>query len=112
MYSYSLVSQIWQIYTSEVKLKKIYIFKHYTPPPPLPLPHSFGPGTFALHSHYNPLFEKILDPPLFNQGQPDDAQKHGLILVQRGNETWSCFRCGSYYSFYYSFSLDIRQLCR
>ena len=33
-------------------------------PPPLPLPHSFGPGTFALHSHYNPLFEKILDPPL------------------------------------------------
>ena len=45
-------------------MKKIYIFKHY-PPPPLPLPHSFGPGTFALHSHYNPLFEKILDPPLF-----------------------------------------------
>ena len=59
--SYSLVSQIWQIYTSEVKMKKIYIFKH---DPPLPLPHSFGPGTFALHSHYNPLFEKILYPPL------------------------------------------------
>ena len=36
LYSYSLVSQIWQIYTSEVKMKKIYIFKHYphlAPPP-------------------------------------------------------------------------------
>ena len=32
------------------------MFKHY---PPLPLPHSFGPGTFALNSHtHNPLFEK------------------------------------------------------
>ena len=40
-------------------MTKIYIFKHY---PPLSLPHSFGPGTFALNSHtYNPLFEKILD---------------------------------------------------
>ena len=41
-------------------MKEIYIYKHYPP-----LPHSFGPGTFALKSHtYNPLFEKILDPPL------------------------------------------------
>ena len=37
-------------------MKEIYIFKHY--PPSLPLPHSFSPGTFALHSHYNPLFGK------------------------------------------------------
>ena len=41
-------------------MKKIYIFKHYPP-----LPHSFGPGTFALKSHtYKPLFEKMVDPPL------------------------------------------------
>ena len=53
-----MVSRIWQIY-SEIKMKKIYIFIT------LPLPHSFGPGMFALNSHsYNPLFEKILDPPL------------------------------------------------
>ena len=47
-------------------MKKIYIFKHYPPPPHSPpLPHSFSPGTFALKSHtYNPLFEKTLDPPL------------------------------------------------
>ena len=31
----------------------------------LPLPLFFGPGTFAMNSHsYNPLFKKILDPPL------------------------------------------------
>ena len=30
-----------------------------------PLPHSFGPGMFALNFHtYNPLFKKILDPLL------------------------------------------------
>ena len=41
-------------------MKKIYIFKHYPP-----LPHSVGTGTFAFKSHtYNPLFEKIVDPPL------------------------------------------------
>ena len=35
------------------------------PPTPPHLSHSFGPGTFALSSHtYNPLFEKIPDPPL------------------------------------------------
>ena len=47
-------------------MKKIYIFKHNpNPNAPPPLPHSFGPGMFALNSHsYNPLFEKILDPPL------------------------------------------------
>ena len=44
-------------------MKKIYIFKHPLPSPPLP--HSFGSGTFALNSHtYNPLFEEIVDPPL------------------------------------------------
>ena len=29
--------------------------------------------------------------PRFNQGEPDDGQKHGPHLVQRGNETWSSF---------------------
>ena len=29
--------------------------------------------------------------PRFKQDEPDDGQKHGLILVQRGNETWNCF---------------------
>ena len=43
-------------------MTKNYVLKHYPPPP---LPHSFGPGTFALNSRtFNPLFEKILDPPL------------------------------------------------
>ena len=43
-------------------MSKIYLFKHYPPTPPPPF---LGPGTFALNSHtYNPLFEKILDPPL------------------------------------------------
>ena len=42
-------------------MKKIYIFKHDLPSHP----HSFCSGTFALNSHtYNPLFEKIVDPPL------------------------------------------------
>ena len=52
-----------QIYTSEIKIKKIYIFKHNPNPNATPpLPHSFGPGIFALNSHtYNRLFEKILD---------------------------------------------------
>ena len=58
-------------------MKKIYIFKHYLPPPaPFPLPHSFGPGTFALHSHYNPLFEKILDPPLYQIVSVSWLSKH------------------------------------
>ena len=41
-------------------MKQIYIFKHNpNPNAPPPLPHSFGPGIFALNSHtYNPLFEK------------------------------------------------------
>ena len=44
-------------------MSKIYVFKHYPPPPPPPPPF-LGCGTFALNSHtYNPLFEKILDPP-------------------------------------------------
>ena len=61
-------------------MTKIYIFKHY---PPLSLPHSFGPGTFALNSHtYNPLFEKILDQPLFSQ-----PRSQGTLLGERhGNE--------------------------
>ena len=43
-------------------MKKIYIFKHYTPPPP----HFIGPGTFDLNFHAcNPLFEKIVDPPKY-----------------------------------------------
>ena len=44
-------------------MKKIYIFKHNpNPNAPPPLPHSFGPGMFALNSHtYNCLFEKILN---------------------------------------------------
>ena len=58
----NIVSHIWQIYTSEIKMKKIYISKHY---PPFLLPHSFGPGMFALNSHtYNPLFDEILDQSL------------------------------------------------
>ena len=56
------MSQIRQIYTSSIKMPKIYVFKHYPPTPPPPFP---GPGTFALNSHtYNTLFEIILDPPL------------------------------------------------
>ena len=36
-----------------------------SPFPPSPLPHFLGFGTFALNSqNYNPLFGKILDPPL------------------------------------------------
>ena len=43
-------------------MSKIYVFKHY---PPTPTPPFLGPGTFALNSRtYNPLFEKILEPPL------------------------------------------------
>ena len=49
-------------------MTKIYVFKHYPsrPSPPPPPPHSFGLMTLALNSShtYNPLFEKILDPPL------------------------------------------------
>ena len=45
---------------------KIYVFKHYPPTPPSPF---LGPETFALSSRtYNPLFEKILDPPLVPPG--------------------------------------------
>ena len=32
-------------------MKKIYIFKHYPPPPHSPPPNSFSPGRFALKSH-------------------------------------------------------------
>ena len=43
-------------------MSKIYVFKHYPPTPPSPF---LGLETFALNSHtYNPVFEKILDPPL------------------------------------------------
>ena len=50
-------------------MSKIYVFKHCPPTPPSPF---LGPRTFALNSHtYNPLFEKILDPPL----------RPGIILV-------------------------------
>ena len=58
-------------------MSKIYIFKHYLPPL---LPHSVGPGTFALNSNtYNPLFEKILDPPIIiavNQKQGKRAKQN------------------------------------
>ena len=54
-------------------MSKIYIFKHF---PPTPLPHSPGPGTFALNSHtYNPLFEKILDPPLIIAADQKQAKR-------------------------------------
>ena len=47
-------------------MSKIYVFKHYPPTPPSPF---LGPETFALNSRtYNPLFEKILDPPLVPPG--------------------------------------------
>ena len=42
-------------------MKKIYLFKHYPPPPPPPFLWS---REFCLDLTYNPLFEKILDPPL------------------------------------------------
>ena len=49
-------------------MRKICISKHY---PLLLLPHSFGPGTSALNSDtYNPLFGKILDPPLMTLASP------------------------------------------
>ena len=55
-YSLIIVSQIRQIYTSEIKMTKNYVFKHYPPPP---LPHSFVPGTFALNSRtFNPSLKK------------------------------------------------------
>ena len=62
MYSYSLVSQIWQIYTSEVKMKEIYIFKHYPPPSPSPIPLALERLPCTLIT--TPSLEKLLDPPL------------------------------------------------
>ena len=51
------------------RLRLSNIFKHYPSPslfPSFPFPSSLSLGTFALNSqnYYNPLFEKILDPPL------------------------------------------------
>ena len=55
------VDEIWWI-VPQISLKSKW---KTLPPTPPHFSHSFGPGTFALSSHtYNPLFEKILDPPL------------------------------------------------
>ena len=56
-------------------MKKIYIFKHYPPPSPSPIPF----GTFALHSHYNPLFEKTTG----------SAPEH---LLNMSEQVWSVTR--------------------
>ena len=56
------VSNLTNLYLWNQNIENLRI---QTLPSNSPLPHSFGPGMFALNSHtYNPLFEKILDPPL------------------------------------------------
>ena len=56
------VSNLTNLYLWNQNVENLRI---QTLPSNSPLPHSFGPGVFALNSHtYNPLFEKILYPPL------------------------------------------------
>ena len=56
------VSNLTNLYLWNQNIENLRI---QTLPSNSPLPHSFGPGMFALNSHtYNPLFKKILDPLL------------------------------------------------
>ena len=56
------VSNLTNLYLWNQNVENLRI---QTLPSNSPLPHSFGPGMFALNSHtYNPLFKKILDPLL------------------------------------------------
>ena len=66
--------------SSEIQNKtEIYIFRrnpNSNRSPTRHLFHSFGPGTFALNSHtYNPLFGKILDPPLIMNSNGTELQQ-------------------------------------
>ena len=62
------VSKLTNLYLFNQNVENLYI---QILPSNSPLPHSIGPGTFALISHtYNPLFEKILDPPLIHGNLP------------------------------------------
>ena len=60
--SLMIVSHIWQIHTILKWKWTKWTYSNITLTPSAFL----RPGTFALNSHtYNPLFEKIVDPPLF-----------------------------------------------
>ena len=52
----NIASHIWKMYTSQIKMKKIYILKHYPSPPPPSFPR---PWDICLElSYLQPLIEK------------------------------------------------------
>ena len=77
--SFVFISFSWELKWSQEKLKTMLML-------------NFG---VTNKEHYGMLWYflewSISITPRFKQGEPDDGQKLGLILVQRGNETWNCF---------------------
>ena len=71
------MSPIWQIYTSEIKMKKIYIFKHY--PPPLPF---LWPWDVYLELSY-------LQPPLWKNPGPTRETINENGTIRKRSPEWN-----------------------
>ena len=78
-----IVSQIWQIYTSSIKLSKIYVFKHYPPNLPSPIP---WPQDVCLELLY-------LQPPLWkNPGSAPALGVFKMALCIQNIQSWIQFK--------------------